>query len=291
MSRRARSTGGLCPGIGRAARTRDIRRQRAGRSGHRSGDYTPMPRADGSAVVKGSRHYADAVYGALPLGVKRALRRKAGAIGSSGCRDPTRITDATVTNNLKCPGGRRSRLARHFTVERGGTIYEDNSHRPSSVDEAAAMFARVGNRRTRPVATRDPGHEAAGCVAIRRDHLRTDQGTGGTKPNPTDGLVVQSTPTTHYDVAQSWICEESDSRIGLSRFADRRSRRAGMREPWRLIANKRAGGDYPRGPLALDALVKKTQQSATFKAGDFFSRACLRRRWRTARSSPRSPFR
>src|SRR6266568_3710475 len=47
----------------------------------------------------------------------------------------------SATTNLKCPR-RPAASGTPFTVERESTMYETTYHRPSSVDEAAALFAK-----------------------------------------------------------------------------------------------------------------------------------------------------
>ena len=136
-------------------------------------DYT-MPRADDLPSFKLS--HTTTLCPGNPLGVKGC--GEAGAIGSSAAVINA-ITDAIGNNKLEMPAT-PDRVWHAIHGCRGrATMYETTYHRPSTVDEAAALFAKgsdveISRRRPHP----DPGDEAAAGRAVRRDRSRQDQGTG-----------------------------------------------------------------------------------------------------------------
>ncbi len=102
-------------------------------------DYT-MPRADDLPSFKLS--HTTTLCPGNPLGVKGC--GEAGAIGSSAAVINA-ITDAIGNNKLEMPATPDRGLARDPRPQRKDgrkIMYETTYHRPSSVDEAAALFAK-----------------------------------------------------------------------------------------------------------------------------------------------------
>ena len=146
-------------------------------------------------------------------------------------------------------------------------MYQTTYHRPSSVDEAVAAFAKgsdskylagghtlipvMKQRLASPSDVIDLGKikELIGIEAIRR---RADDQGG-------DDLFR------HHAKRRR---EKVDSRDRLPHLAARRSRRAASRHDRRLDRQQRSGGGLSGGVLALGATVKTNKRSIS--ADDFF---------------------
>jgi carbon-monoxide dehydrogenase medium subunit len=146
-------------------------------------------------------------------------------------------------------------------------MYETTYHRPSSVDEAAAMFAKGSESKYLA-----GGHTLIPVMKQRLaspsdviDLARIKELVGIEPTN--DGLVVKAA-TTHYDVAQSGIVKKAIPALAYlaSLIGDPAVRHRGTIGG--SIANNDPAADYPAALLALDATVKTNKRN--IKAGDFF---------------------
>ena len=146
-------------------------------------------------------------------------------------------------------------------------MYETIYHRPSSVDEAAALFAKgVGSEISRRRPHLDPRHEAAAGLAVRRDRSRKDQGLVGIEVSA-DTVTIKAA-TTHYDVAASGPAQKAIPALAhlASLIGDPAVRYRGTIGG--SIANNDPAADYPAAVLALGATVKTNKRSIS--ADDFF---------------------
>lgn len=146
-------------------------------------------------------------------------------------------------------------------------MYETTYHRPSSVDEAAALFAKGSESKYLA-----GGHTLIPVMKQRLaspsdviDLARIKELVGIEPTN--DGLVVKAA-TTHYDVAQSGIVKKAIPALAYlaSLIGDPAVRHRGTIGG--SIANNDPAADYPAALLALDATVKTNKRN--IKAGDFF---------------------
>src|SRR5258707_850414 len=146
-------------------------------------------------------------------------------------------------------------------------MYETIYHRPSSVDEAAALFAKGSESKYLA-----GGHTLIPVMEQRLaspsdviDLARIKELVGIEPTN--DGLVVKAA-TTHYDVAQSGIVKKAIPALAYlaSLIGDPAVRHRGTIGG--SIANNDPAADYPAALLALDATVKTNKRN--IKAGDFF---------------------
>ena len=146
-------------------------------------------------------------------------------------------------------------------------MYETNYHRPSSVDEAAAMFAKgseskylAGGHTLIPVMKQRLASPSDVIDLARIAALIGIEATA-------DTLTVKAA-TTHSDVAQSAAAKKAIPAFAYlaSLIGDPAVRHRGTIGG--SIANNDPAADYPAGLLALDATVKTNKRS--IKAGDFF---------------------
>jgi carbon-monoxide dehydrogenase medium subunit len=146
-------------------------------------------------------------------------------------------------------------------------MYETIYHRPSSVDEAAALFAKGSESKYLA-----GGHTLIPVMKQRRaspsdviDLARIKE-LVGIEPSG-DGIVIKAA-TTHYDVAQSSIVKKAIPALAYlaSLIGDPAVRHRGTIGG--SIANNDPAADYPAALVALDATVKTNKRN--IKAGDFF---------------------
>jgi aerobic carbon-monoxide dehydrogenase medium subunit len=146
-------------------------------------------------------------------------------------------------------------------------MYETTYHRPSSIDEAAAMFAKgseskylAGGHTLIPVMKQ---RLASPSDVIDLARIKDLVGIEPTN----DGIVIKAA-TTHYDVAQSAIVKKTVPALAYlaSLIGDPAVRHRGTIGG--SIANNDPAADYPAALLALDATVKTNKRN--IKAGDFF---------------------
>ena len=146
-------------------------------------------------------------------------------------------------------------------------MYETTYHRPSSVDEAAALFAEGSESKYLA-----GGHTLIPVMKQRLaspsdviDLARIKELVGIEPTN--DGIVIKAA-TTHYDVAQSAVAQKAIPALAYlaSLIGDPAVRHRGTIGG--SIANNDPAADYPAALLALDATVKTNKRS--IKAGDFF---------------------
>ena len=146
-------------------------------------------------------------------------------------------------------------------------MYETIYHRPSSVDEAAALFAKgseskylAGGHTLIPVMKQRLASPSDVIDLARIAALIGIEATA-------DTLTVKAA-TTHYDVAQSAAAKKAIPALAYlaSLIGDPAVRHRGTIGG--SIANNDPAADYPAGLLALDATVKTNKRS--IKAGDFF---------------------
>jgi len=146
-------------------------------------------------------------------------------------------------------------------------MYETTYHRPSSVDEAAAAFAKgseskylAGGHTLIPVMKQRLASPSDVIDLARIKELV------GIEPS-NDGIVIKAA-TTHYDVAQSAIVKKAIPALAhlASLIGDPAVRHRGTIGG--SIANNDPAADYPAALLALDATVKTNKRN--IKAGDFF---------------------
>jgi carbon-monoxide dehydrogenase medium subunit len=146
-------------------------------------------------------------------------------------------------------------------------MYETTYHRPSSVDEAVALFAKgseskylAGGHTLIPVMKQRLASPSDVIDLARIKDLI------GIEPT-NDGIVIKAA-TTHYDVAQSGIVKKAIPALAYlaSLIGDPAVRHRGTIGG--SIANNDPAADYPAALLALDATVKTNKRN--IKAGDFF---------------------
>ena len=146
-------------------------------------------------------------------------------------------------------------------------MYETIYHRPSSVDEAAALFAKgseskylAGGHTLIPVMKQRLASPSDVIDLARIAALIGIEASA-------DTLTVKAA-TTHYDVAQSAAAKKAIPALAYlaSLIGDPAVRHRGTIGG--SIANNDPAADYPAGLLALDATVKTNKRS--IKAGDFF---------------------
>lgn len=146
-------------------------------------------------------------------------------------------------------------------------MYETTYHRPSSVDEAASLFAKgseskylAGGHTLIPVMKQ---RLASPSDVIDLGKIKELIGIEATA----DTLTIKAA-TTHYDVAQSAAAQKAIPALAYlaSLIGDPAVRYRGTIGG--SIANNDPAADYPAAVLALDATVKTNKRS--IKAGDFF---------------------
>jgi aerobic carbon-monoxide dehydrogenase medium subunit len=146
-------------------------------------------------------------------------------------------------------------------------MYETTYHRPSSVDEAAALFAKgseskylAGGHTLIPVMKQRLASPSDVIDLARIKELVGIEPSG-------DGIVIKAA-TTHYDVAQSSIVKKAIPALAYlaSLIGDPAVRHRGTIGG--SIANNDPAADYPAALVALDATVKTNKRN--IKAGDFF---------------------
>jgi carbon-monoxide dehydrogenase medium subunit len=146
-------------------------------------------------------------------------------------------------------------------------MYETIYHRPSSVDEAVALFAKGSESKYLA-----GGHT---LIPVMKQRLASPSDVidlakikelVGIEPT-NDGLVIKAA-TTHYDVAQSAIVKKAIPALAYlaSLIGDPAVRHRGTIGG--SIANNDPAADYPAALVALDATVKTNKRN--IKAGDFF---------------------
>ncbi|SDO33759.1 xanthine dehydrogenase family protein subunit M [Afipia sp. GAS231] len=146
-------------------------------------------------------------------------------------------------------------------------MYETIYHRPSSVDEAAALFAKgseskylAGGHTLIPVMKQRLASPSDVIDLARIKDLVGIEPSG-------DGIVIKAA-TTHYDVAQSSIVKKAIPALAYlaSLIGDPAVRHRGTIGG--SIANNDPAADYPAALVGLDATVKTNKRN--IKAGDFF---------------------
>lgn len=146
-------------------------------------------------------------------------------------------------------------------------MYETTYHRPSSVDEAVALFAKgseskylAGGHTLIPVMKQRLASPSDVIDLARIKELVGIEPSG-------DGIVIKAA-TTHYDVAQSSIVKKAIPALAYlaSLIGDPAVRHRGTIGG--SIANNDPAADYPAALVALDATVKTNKRN--IKAGDFF---------------------
>jgi carbon-monoxide dehydrogenase medium subunit len=147
-------------------------------------------------------------------------------------------------------------------------MYQTTYHRPSSVDEAASLFAKgsdskylAGGHTLIPVMKQ---RLASPSDVIDLGKINELIGVEATA----DTLTVKAA-TTHSDVAQSAAAKKAIPALAYlaSLIGDPAVRHRGTIGG--SIANNDPAADYPAGLLALDATVKTNKRS--IKADDFFT--------------------
>jgi carbon-monoxide dehydrogenase medium subunit len=147
-------------------------------------------------------------------------------------------------------------------------MYQTTYHRPSSVDEAASLFAKGS----------DPKYLAGGhtLIPVMKQRLASpsdviDLGkiAALVGVEATADTVTVKAATTHSDVAQSAAAKKAIPALAYlaSLIGDPAVRHRGTIGG--SIANNDPAADYPAALLALDATVKTNKRS--IKAGDFFT--------------------
>ena len=146
-------------------------------------------------------------------------------------------------------------------------MYETTYHRPSSVDEAAALFAKgseskylAGGHTLIPVMKQRLASPSDVIDLGKIKELIGIEASG-------DTLTIKAA-TTHYDVAQSTAAQKAIPALAYlaTLIGDPAVRHRGTIGG--SIANNDPAADYPAAVLALDATVKTNKRS--IKAGDFF---------------------
>ena len=158
-------------------------------------------------------------------------------------------------------------------------MYQTNYHRASSVDDAAAQFAKgteskylAGGQTLLPVMKQRLAAPSDVIDLARIPALIGIEVSG-------DAVTVKAA-TTHYDVAGSADVARAIPALAnlAGMIGDPAVRYCGTIGG--SLANNDPAADYPAAVLALGATVKTNKRTS--------SRGCSRPRWRTARSSPRS---
>jgi len=146
-------------------------------------------------------------------------------------------------------------------------MYETIYHRPSSVDEAVALFGKgseskylAGGHTLIPVMKQRLASPSDVIDLGRIKELIGIEASGDT--------VTIKAATTHFDVAQSADVQKAIPALAhlASLIGDPAVRHRGTIGG--SIANNDPAADYPAAVLALDATVKTNKRS--IKAGDFF---------------------
>src|SRR3977135_3733012 len=172
----------------------------------------------------------------------------------------------SATTNLKCPR-RPVASGTRFTVERERAIYETIYHRPSSVDEAVALFGKgseskylAGGHTLIPVMKQRLASPSDVVDLAKIKQLIGIEASG-------DTLTIKAA-TTHYDVANSGPAQKAIPALAYlaSLIGDPAVRHRGTIGG--SIANNDPAADYPAALLALGAIVKTNKRS--IPADDFF---------------------
>jgi aerobic carbon-monoxide dehydrogenase medium subunit len=146
-------------------------------------------------------------------------------------------------------------------------MYETTYHRPSSVDEAVALFGKgseskylAGGHTLIPVMKQRLASPSDVIDLGKIKELVGIEASG-------DTLIIKAA-TTHYDVAQSTAAQKAIPALAYlaTLIGDPAVRHRGTIGG--SIANNDPAADYPAAVLALDATVKTNKRS--IKAGDFF---------------------
>ena len=146
-------------------------------------------------------------------------------------------------------------------------MYETTYHRPSSVDEAAALFAKgseskylAGGHTLIPVMKQRLASPSDVIDLARIKDLVGIEPSG-------DGIVIKAA-TTHYGVAQSSVVKKAIPALAYlaSLIGDPAVRHRGTIGG--SIANNDPAADYPAAVLALNATVKTNKR--TIPADQFF---------------------
>jgi carbon-monoxide dehydrogenase medium subunit len=146
-------------------------------------------------------------------------------------------------------------------------MYETTYHRASSVDEAAAMFAKgsepkylAGGQTLLPVMKQRLAAPSDVIDIARIKELTGIEASG-------DTLTIKAA-TTHYDVANSGLAQKAIPALAYlaSLIGDPAVRHRGTIGG--SIANNDPAADYPAALLALGAIVKTNKRS--IPADDFF---------------------
>src|SRR5258707_4483383 len=172
----------------------------------------------------------------------------------------------SATTNLKC---RRRPVASGtpFTVERERAMYETTYHRPSSVDEAVALFGKgseskylAGGHTLIPVMKQRLASPSDVIDLGKIKELIGVEASG-------DTLTIKAA-TTHYDVEQGSAAQKAIPALAYlaSLIGDPAVRHRGTIGG--SIANHDTAADYPAALLALGATVKTNKRSIA--ADDFF---------------------
>lgn len=146
-------------------------------------------------------------------------------------------------------------------------MYETTYHRPSSVDDAAALFAKASEAKYLA-----GGHT---LIPVMKQRLASPSDVIDLARIPAlvgieasaDTLTIKAA-TTHYDVAQSGPVQKALPALAhlASLIGDPAVRHRGTIGG--SLANNDPAADYPAAVLALDATVKTNKRS--IKADDFF---------------------
>ena len=253
--------GGLAQGIGQALLEGAVVRQFG-------------PAADG--VVHGLRHAArrrpavvqadphhDAVSGqsARRQGLRRGRRDR--RIGRRDQRDHGCDRQQQTRN----AGDARSRLARHSRLRGSTNMYETTYHRPSSVDEAVALFGKgseskylAGGHTLIPVMKQRLASPSDVIDLGKIKELIGIEASG-------DTLTIKAA-TTYFDIMQSADVKKSIPAIAYltSVLGDPAVRYRGTIGG--SIANNDPAADFPAALVSLGATVKTNKRSIS--ADDFF---------------------
>ena len=168
-------------------------------------------------------------------------------------------------------------------------MYQTTYHRASSIDEAAALFAKgkeskylAGGHTLLPVMKQ---RLAAPSDVIDLARIKELVGI-----DVSAEAVTVRAATTHYDVATSEAVQRAISALAhlAATIGDPAVRHRGTIGG--SLANNDPAADYPAAVLALGATIRTNQRSIQLMIS---SQACSQQRLRTARSSPpcRSRFR
>src|SRR5260221_10357521 len=172
----------------------------------------------------------------------------------------------SATTNSKCLR-RPAASGMRFTVERERAMYETTYHRPSSVDEAVALFGKgseskylAGGHTLIPVMKQRLASPSDVIDLAKIKELIGIEASG-------DTLTIKAA-TTHFDVAQSAAAQKAIPALAYlaSLIGDPAVRHRGTIGG--SIANNAPAADYPPAVPALDAHGQTNKRS--IKAGDFF---------------------